>query len=255
MITLNTEQLDKIKTHTLTCYPEECCGVITDIDFFPIKNIAPEPKGAFQMDKDIYNDYVKNNNVIGIYHSHIREFGVNYGYISKFDLRTPSPRDVLSQKAMGIPFLIGGTDGETFELPIEYPQDQNTSLHGRPFMFYLNDCFTLMRDYYFQTYGINIKPHHESFDWINKGEGIVYPFYDAFMEEWGFHEIPIEEAEEGDVVIMSVRGTANHMGVLVGDNRILHHMIGQLSGSESRARIQSYVHKYLRHKDKNSNHE
>jgi cell wall-associated NlpC family hydrolase len=107
-----------------------------------------------------------------------------------------------------------------------------------------------MRDYHYQKYGIQIKPHHDSFDWINKGEGIVYPYYDAYMEDWGFKEISGSEVEEGDVVIMSVRGTANHLGVLVGDNRILHHMVGMFSGTETRARIQSFVHKYVRHKDK-----
>lgn len=250
MISLTERQISKIREHTLKEYPNEACGFVTHDDYFPVVNVAIEPRGEFKIDNKVYNSFIHTHQVQAIYHSHVREVGINYGMVGMYDLRTPSPRDVASQQALGIPFLIGGTDGITFENPIQYPQDQTVDLYGRDFIFYLNDCFTLIADYYFQHYGIKIKPHHSSFDWINKGEGIVVPYYELFMTEWGFEEISVHELEVGDAIIMNIRGTANHLGVYVGENTILHHMVGSKSGNESRARLNSFIHKYIRHKDK-----
>jgi cell wall-associated NlpC family hydrolase len=105
----------------------------------------------------------------------------------------------------------------------------------------------------YQKHNIKLDNHHDTFDWYNNGNGIIYPYYDAYFAEWGFYEIREEELEEGDIVIMSFGGTANHLGVYIGDYNILHHAVNQPPAILSMARLKSYIHRFLRHNDKGKN--
>jgi proteasome lid subunit RPN8/RPN11 len=244
MITLNTNQLEAIKQHTLSCYPEEACGCITSEDYIPMINVANNKLTSFKMDM---LEYRKQKDVIAIYHSHVRQPELSYFKLEAYDPRTPSLVDITTSKATGIPFLISATDGENVMPCLQYPRDQYASLYGRQFAFYINDCLTLMIDYYLQKYGIVIKEHDASFDWYNDLE---QPYYETYYRDWDFYEVQRTEAQVGDVVLMSIRGTANHLGVLVEDNQVLHHMVSQPSCLTSLARLETFLYKIIRHKDK-----
>lgn len=244
MINLTTEQIEAIKEHTLSCYPEEACGCITSTGFIPMKNVAQNKKVSFKMDM---LEYRKLTDVIAIYHSHVREPEVSYFKLEAYDPRTPSLADKTTSDATGKPFLISATDGENVMPCLQYPRDQYAQLFGREFAFYINDCLTLMIDYYLQKYNIVIKEHDATFDWYNDLE---QPYYETYYRDWGFYEIPITSAEVGDVVLMSIRGTANHLGVLVEDSQVLHHMVSQPSCLTTLARLESFIYKIIRHKDK-----
>lgn len=250
MINLTNQQIEKINQHTLEAFPNEACGVITAFDYIPLTNVAQEPISSFEIKKEEYNQIQQEYEILAIFHSHTRVPGMEYHQVRNYDPRTPSPRDVKSSRALGLPFLIAATDGEIVVPCIEYPGDPNADLYNRQFIFYINDCYTLVRDYLFQNYDILLPGHHDTFDWINNGQGIVYPYYDAYFEEWGFKEISEDELEVGDVVIMSFNGPANHLGVYVGDYQVLHHIVNQPPMTYSLSRIKSYIHRYIRHKDK-----
>jgi hypothetical protein len=247
-IILSESQKTAIKEHTLSCFPKEACGVITVDSYIPLENVSPNPHFSFEIKKEDFNKVAEE--AIAIYHSHTRLPGEYYELVKSYDARTPSKKDVQSCNALGIPFFISATDGETVMECIQFPQSPEEELFHRPFIFYINDCYTLVRDYLFQKHGIKLDGHHDTFDWFNDGKGIVYPFYDAYYEEWGFKEISEDELEEGDVVIMSFGGTANHLGIYVGDYNILHHAVNQVPAVMSMSRLKSYIHRYLRHKDK-----
>ena len=247
-IILNENQKEAIRAHTLACFPNEACGIITVDSFIPMENVSPNPFFSFEIKKEDYNEVA--DKVVAIYHSHTRIQGEYYDLVKGYDARTPSKKDVQSCLAMGVPFLISATDGETVMDCIQFPQDSSEELFHRPFIFYINDCYTLVKDYLFQKYGIKLGPHHETFDWFNSNKGIVYPFYDAYYEEWGFKEVSEDEIDVGDVVIMSFGGTANHLGVVVEDYKILHHAVNQVPATLSISRLKSYIHRFVRHKEK-----
>lgn len=249
MITLTEIQKDKIKNHTLQCFPLEACGVLTEDDYIELENISPTPHFAFEIRKEDYNNLLKEHNIIAIYHSHTRLEGEYYNLVKSYDARTPSKKDVESCKALGIPFLISATDGEIVMECIEYPQSQDIDLFNREFIFYINDCYTLVRDYLYQKHNIKLGTHHDTFDWFNNGNGIVYPYYDEYYSDWGFHEVREDEIRVSDIVIMSFGGTANHLGIVVEDYNILHHAVNQPPVIMSIARLKSYIHRFIRHKD------
>jgi proteasome lid subunit RPN8/RPN11 len=245
MITLSEKQKEKIDEWTLKCFPEEACGCITIDDFIPFENVALNRKASFKIDQMAYRQI--KDDVIAIYHSHIREKDVDYQRLEMYDARTPSLADVTSCNALGKPYLIAVSDGEGVSPCLEYPRNKDAQLHGREFAFYVNDCLTLMIDYYYQKYGIIIQEHDTKWDWHNN---LNEPYYEEHYRDWGFYEVQRNEVEVGDVLLMSIRGTANHLGVVIEENKILHHMVSQPSSEMSLAKLESFIYKFIRHKDK-----
>lgn len=246
-------ELEKIERATLSSYPHEMVGVLTEkMGFVQLPNIATSSTHRFEIDILEYRKIDKAFNVIGLVHSHTRQPNVDYGPASELDSRTPSNLDVKSQKKLGIPFYIVATDGQFVMEPICYPRDKNQSLYGRPFIFYINDCYTLVADYYYQKYGIELMEHADEFDWWNSGKGgVTTPFYTKYLEDAGFHYIDEYELEIGDIIIMGMgHKDGNHLGVFVEDYKILQHIMNHPSGDLPISKWKSYIQGYARHKDK-----
>lgn len=97
---------------------------------------------------------------------------------------------------------------------------------GRPFYHGLLDCYTLLQDWYAREQGV-VTPHNVERPWMwwNTKQSL----YLQHAKEFGFVSAK-GEMQVGDVLIFGLGSTvANHCGLYMGGNKILHHINGRLS--------------------------
>jgi len=197
-------------------FPMESCGVIVNDEFIPCKNIAEDPYKNFKIDRKVVTEsYI--NGLQAVIHSH-----VNYPYLSKEDMVRSSNTEV----PWGVAFIQGQRKAGI------YFWGENLATQDfveRPFVYGIYDCYSLVRDFYSVELNIKLPPVHSNYEWWENGESL---FEDLF-EKFGF--IPIDKSNDyikGDIFMWAIgSATINHIGVYVGDELILHHLNGRLSGT------------------------
>jgi len=102
-------------------------------------------------------------------------------------------------------------------------------LIGRPFEHGKTDCYTLIRDFFMDNYGISLTNYARPDNWWEDDSLDLYN--DNYREE-GF--VPIEvrpqELRIADCFLMAVNSSkANHAAVYIGQGKILHHLYGKRS--------------------------
>lgn len=110
-------------------------------------------------------------------------------------------------------------------------------LEGRTFKHGVSDCYAVMRDFYALNFGLDFPDWARPDDWWEPdAEGKHLNLYLDHYHELGFdlfHGDP-RDRQPGDVILMAIRSpVANHGGVLLPGEKILHHLVGQLSIVES----------------------
>jgi proteasome lid subunit RPN8/RPN11 len=217
MIILTEEQKELIREATLLVYPEEMCGVLLKDSFIPVKNIAEEPDKAFRMHPLELAKICQNNTVIAIVHSHCR----NARIPEVFDTRTPSLADMESQKVSNTPWLIVATEGQSVTTPLQIPRIGNNNYIGRPFIWFIWDCYTLIQDYYQFELGINLPNHTPDRDF--KDLRFFSNLFDKFLDDFMFDELPIQTVlQRGDILLVNnLGGVRNHLVVYDGE-ALLH---------------------------------
>jgi len=61
-------------------------------------------------------------------------------------------------------------------------------------------------------------------------------------QEWGFEKIPMSELQHGDVLFYKVRSpVVNHIGVYLGDNKVISHWFGRVSCIEDFGKWAGYI--------------
>lgn len=212
---MNDKILKEIKAHAEAEYPKEACGVIAQKSrvqrYFPCNNLAPEPNEQFHLDPQGYADAEEWGTVTAIAHSHP-------------DATTqPSELDLAQCDATELPWhIVSWPDGDlrTIQPRGELP------LLGRAFVLGHTDCWGLIMSYFKQEHGIELNDYRVDYPWWESGEENLY------LENWyecGFREFD-GPAQPGDMVIMQVSApVANHAGILLEGNMLLHHMHGKLS--------------------------
>lgn len=214
MIELNAIQTDKIKAATLAAFPREMCGVLTDDDFIQIDNIHNEPEHSFTMHSLQWGEAV--DQAVAVVHSHVKKPEHQLG----IDTRTPSGKDVKYQKLSGLPWLIVATEGQNVTPPVQIPREPSAKYEGREFIWYINDCFTLVIDYY--KFQLDIDLPENVFDAFNDDISQVIAEY---AEQHGFYDVMnIDEIQNGDILVLNSLGLQeNHLGVYL-DGMVLHQM-------------------------------
>jgi len=227
--------VDNAHRHALKRYPEECCGVVVQGNYFELINMSDDPENTFK---------------IGMSQAEIEEFagGILEAVIHSHPDGTASPssHDMISQIESAVPWGVFSTDGKECtgiswfgdECPIQ-------PLLGRPFIHGVYDCFGLVRDYYRLKKNITIPqfPRDEEW-WYNGGDLLnVENFKDA-----GFRVIPQNELQIGDVVAATILcNTVNHVGIYVGKGLVLHHLYDRLSKRDPIGRWLKYCKYCLRY--------
>ena len=83
-----------IARHARMCYPEECCGLIVDERYVPLRNASVTPREAFHISPADWAAAEDLGDVVAVVHSHPdgRPF--------------PSAADFDAQAATGLPWVI-----------------------------------------------------------------------------------------------------------------------------------------------------
>lgn len=210
--------LREITEHAKNCYPNECCGLIIkheQFEYFPCTNIVPksddEKKSAkynFAIDPVQYVEAENKGVIKYIVHSHPDASS------------RPSKADIARCNESGVEWLI-----------LAYPsldwrviEPVSPDLVGRDFVLGVYDCYGLIRDYYKTELNIELPDFRVDYEWWEKGENLYLDNY----EKAGFVEV--NNLRKHDVILMQVSAhVANHAGIIVDNNCMLHHLYGRKS--------------------------
>lgn len=107
---------------------------------------------------------------------------------------------------------------------------KDSHLEGREFIHGTEDCYSLVRDFFRDNFGIELTNYARPDDWWAKGLNL---YMDHFHNE-GFRLVDNpKDLQIADVFLCAVRSpVANHAAVYVGEGHILHHFIGRRSNKE-----------------------
>lgn len=234
----------EIRQHALEEAPNECCGILLqnelskDLEVFRCQNLSANKRKHFSISPSHYLKATQKGKIIAFYHSHNSENGF-------------SDYDKAQSEQHNVKFILYCVGNDSF---LEYlPQKFLPSYVGRDFQMGVNDCLTLLRDYYSKECQIEIKNYYRDQNWFIENPNC----YEQFYQEEGFTEIfagPITDTsgfKKHDVILMKFLGKKfpTHGGVYVGNGSILHHQIGCYSRYEPyNEQFQKRTVKILRHK-------
>lgn len=212
---MTPSMLESARAHAAECYPAEAAGVVIEVngkaEYRPCRNLGTEPD-VFILDPDDSAAAEDEGRLLGYIHSHPG------GPV------TPSEADRAGCDRSGLPWWV-----------IEYPGEAWTrldpvgrKLEGRQFVLGVDDCFSLVRDWYAATL-CNLPDFERVEKFWERG---LTPHLDH-MEAAGFYEVHREDLQSEDVILFKVAAkTTNHCAVYLGSGMMLHHLPGQLSLAE-----------------------
>ena len=201
--------------------PNEACGLLAVYKgkekYFPCKNLAEEKDEYFIIDPD---DWVKTEDkgeIIAVIHSHPN------------CPPTPSQADLASCEYLDLPFYI--VTPETQQWHYFEPSGYKKGLIGREWVWDIQDCWSLVTDWYKEKKNIEIKhwPRPNSPQEFEQN-----PYFEKVITGSGFIELDDNvDLQVGDVLLMdSSQNKLSHVALYIGDQTILHHCVKRLSCRE-----------------------
>lgn len=235
-LTKNLQQ--QIITHAQDVYPNECCGLIIDEDYYPCDNVAVNPTEHFEIDPKDFARAESMGQIQAIVHSHPNGNA------------EPSEIDRVQMSIHGIDWVIcafgyhaGGK--EYFDVKCHKPKAYQAPLLGREYYHGVQDCYSLVQDYYSRELDITLPSFARSDDWWENPNH--EPLYENNFTKAGF-EVVNDTPKKHDVILCRVGRThhVNHALIYLGDGKlksettpdcvgnalILHHPHGGLSVRE-----------------------
>jgi proteasome lid subunit RPN8/RPN11 len=225
---LTTEIKQQIIAHAQHLPNLETCGLICGDRIFPCGNIANNPKEAFEISTDYFEEINAATPVTAIYHSHWQD--------SQPALL--SPTDISNSKASKIPYLLYHTafgqwdyysPGDIYPYPLIPNLHSPKSLEyylGWKFEYNRSDCYTLFRSYYKGMLGVEL-PDFPRGDI----EETTSPDWDMFTDSFvscGFRKLVSgEPLQINDVILMCITGSCTHHAAILLDpstGKALHNL-------------------------------
>ena len=200
--------------------PNESVGVLLNIKgkekYFPCRNLSMNSNQCFILDPE---DYVKADNlgeIIGIVHSH------------PTTPPEPSEADRVSCEDSNLKWYIVNPKTETWGYC--EPCGFKPPLRGRQWVWGLQDCYSLVRDWYKEEKNIELR------DWdrpTTPEEFLINPMFEKCAWRTGFRELRSDEKLiNGDLLFMSIGSPGlNHVAIFL-DGDVLHHLADRLSCKE-----------------------
>jgi len=229
-----------IIAHALDCYPAECCGLIIDEDYYPCDNVAVNPTEHFEIDPKDFAKAESIGEIQAIVHSH-PDGGV-----------LPSDLDKLQIELHGVPWVIVAVSkqdyGDEPAFGVYEPCGYRPPLLGRNYIHGVQDCYSLVRDYYSRELDINLPDFERSDAWWEHENH--EPLYENNFTKAGFIKVQDKnDLQKHDVILCRVGRThhVNHALIWLGDDGalksettpdcvgnalILHHPYGRQSVRE-----------------------
>ena len=209
----------QILEHARAEFPREACGLVAVVKgrrrYFPCRNIAETPDEHFILDPADYAETEDKGEIIAVIHSHPT---TNHN---------PSQADRVACEKSGLPWHI--VNPQTEQWGYCEPTGLELPYVGREFSFGVVDCYSLCRDWYGRELGLKLGDYDRRDKFWLRGENL---YLDNFASE-GFREIPLEELQYGDAVLMQLESPLpNHAAIYLGDQQILHHVQGRLSSRD-----------------------
>jgi proteasome lid subunit RPN8/RPN11 len=206
-------QGDMLK-HVFEEAPKEACGLVVQGQYWPCKNIHPEPEKYFTI---CPKDYIKASNkgdIEAFFHSHTSGF-------NKF-----STSDVATCKATNTPWVMYCTDTDDWHYA---DPTGNAPYIGRQWHYGIHDCYSLLKDFLFREFDIELDdfPRGEEQEWSS-------PAWDMFEQNFasqGFRQCT-SSPQRGDMILMQLQAARpNHVGVMADEQTgvFYHHLLDRLS--------------------------
>ncbi len=215
---MKDEIIEAIDRHAEREFPNECCGLViqagSSLSYVECVNTSHDPSNSFLIDPVVYARF--GEKIKYIVHSHPN--------------RSPDPSDAdkASCERCNVPFLIYSYPSR--EIGSYHPSGYKVPLEGRKFVYSIMDCFSMVRDFYRDELGIDIKDRvRRPFGWWNEANASGYLIGDC--SKWGFHKVG--SPKHGDVIVMQLQGNApNHFAIYLEGGLILHHTMNNVSKRE-----------------------
>lgn len=224
--------LAAIAKHAVADYPNEACGLLIvrkgRQKYIPCRNIHPEPAEAFVISPEDRADAEDIGEIVAVIHTHPNASP------------EPSQADRVQCEAWSVPWYIFNVHSEAGQVHIggctyTEPCGYIAPLVGRKFYFGVLDCYTLIRDYYKMTYDLLLPDFEREDGFWRKGQEL----YLENFRKAGFEQVIDGSLQPGDGVLMQIRDAGspncevtNHAGIYLGDDWILHHLMGRLSSRD-----------------------
>jgi cell wall-associated NlpC family hydrolase len=233
MFELTEFQKQQIKAEALANPKHEVCGLILNTGaIMSCQNVHEDARNHFKVATSQYIKYEPL--VMGIYHSHVN------------DVPNFTANDVNLVYSLDKPLVLYTTTRNEFKVA---SLDRDRPLIDREFVYGINDCYSIVRDWYWQEFKIELGNYPRSGDtakWDESGFDLI----DRSFENEGFRVVN-DEVRNGDLLAMSmgdINRNINHLGVYIGDDLFIH----QLNKCKSRLETwgspwRDYTIKILRH--------
>lgn len=229
------EALVAMRQHAIDEYPRESCGVVVNDVYYPCKNVHKDPEKSFRIDPRTYAKFARMGDIQAIIHSH--PDGPFF----------PSKADMEGQIATDVPWGIIYSAHDSASRPLMWGDGvEKAPLIGRMFIHGIQDCYSLIRDYYQMELGIELMEAPREDNWWENDENM---YLDNFVRA-GFERVM--DLQPHDVILMNIRSPVpNHGAVYTGGDTILHHLAGRTSDMEEGGvmRWHKFIQGYYRHKD------
>lgn len=222
-----------IKRHSLENTPNETCGFIIEnngeLELLICKNISLEPSNYFIISIEDTRMAHKKGCIKYIWHSHVDD--------------SFSENDKFLAERTKIKLLLYVINADSF---IEYvPCGYEVPYIGRPFLLGSLDCMHLVLDFYRKDLNIEIPwndttlQHLKLFDeWekspLNVPETVL--FENVLLSK---DFVRVNDLRKYDIILTRLPKLkcSCHVAIYLGDNKILHHVPGKLSGIEVYGKI------------------
>lgn len=227
----------EILSHAKTSLGREICGLIISKKrhkvYIPCRNIAFS-SAEFEIHPEDYAKSEDAGKVLAVVHSH------------PVTNTNPSQADLVGIEASNLPWVICNPRTEQFNV-IE-PSGYVAPYEGREFVHGVMDCYSIWRDFYKREFNIEMLDYYRGHEWWVKGENL---YLDNYIDA-GMVEVPLSDIQYGDIILMQVVSPVpNHAAIYLGDNIILHHVMGRLSCRDVFGGYwRKIAVKYLRHKSR-----
>lgn len=223
---LSATVLKAFEKHVLRDYPNEAVGVLVGKKYIPCRNIHEEPTKAFRIDPSDLIAAEAKGLISAILHSHPYHPLDKSVFEYYADPRWPSVVDQEQFSTGKEAWVIVATDGTGISEPVVMDHNERPPLLEREFIWGVQDCYSLLRDYYKEKLGIELPFFPREWAFWNKGQDM---FTDKVVEA-GFKRIPYEMVEVNDIAFFKNESkVANHIGIVSGNNELMQQGVGSLS--------------------------